>query len=226
MLFKKRIQSADEWRSQQGWREFEDEVKAGMDVSWRYFVGIDLGKLNDRTVISVIESETRLGRTQTAVRALEILPLGMSYTKQAAAIANILSPPRYSLWPTKVFLDASGLGQPVADILKDEHELKFSRVTITSGNGRNGLNISRNWLINNLYKYLSAGKLLVSTDCPNAALLRDELEAMRLEFGGDGAERYIAGGHDDAIMATALAAAGLERAGAIRSGATNYWLTE
>ena len=82
-------------------------------------IGVDLGQRRDPTAIAVAERERRDDGEHDLVRHLERLPLGTSYARVAGRVAGIAASvaDRADAWPD-VYVDATGVGTPVVDVLR------------------------------------------------------------------------------------------------------------
>lgn len=207
------------------YEKFKSDVRASLPVTYSYYVGVDLGQRRDSTIITNVQIESRKAGEETiAVSDIRVIKKGVSYVLQAASIACYCGAQCFDTWPTRVSVDASGVGLPVSDLLNSEHGVKHQRVVITSGEGRSGNNCSRNWLIRNVEKWISKPNFYFSSDVPEVQRLRDELLALSLEWSKFGNVSYTSETHDDAVMSLALALSALERSRSVRSGTTNIWL--
>ena len=219
-------QAPMDWREEERFKKFVSGIKDRAAVSYAYSIGIDLGKLRDRTVISTIETQRSRdsGEETHAVKALHVLKLGTDYAQQLAAILTFLDKPCFSLWATETLIDCTGLGEPMADLL-DAKGVKFKRVSITSSgeaNSRQGRHyVSRTYLINLMIRYLARDNFKISSDLSHAPALREELATMTIENSKAGNQFYASGAHDDLIMATSLALYGVDRKTRYRCGVTS-----
>jgi hypothetical protein len=211
--------SSERWRADQSEREFISELKEKAATKYEFFVGVDIGKLQDRSAIAVIERRTQATDTgpivQTALRGLYRVPSQVSYVRQAEGIESLLTAPCFQLWGANIYLDASGVGEACADMLHERGKLKFKRVNITSGDAisakRGRIYASRNALISGFVKLLRRGDLIISADLPLLSDLLRELESLGEETSKGGASVYRTTGHDDLIIAFSLAALAMQR---------------
>ncbi len=189
--------------------------------SYSYIVGIDLAKSQDRSVICTIMTKEMNGKKTHIVCDLVILPKNQNYNKQAQAIADYMDKRHFKTWKTKLVIDASGVGAPVCDNVEENHSLKFDRAIITSGASKRWNKFSRNWLIQNLIKWLAKGNFYISTDVAGTENLKQEIGALRPDYRSDGTVIFVSPEHDDMVMALALGLAVLHKQNAIRSGVTD-----
>ena len=144
------------------------------------------------------------------VRHLERIALGTPYTLVAQRVQEVV-------WKLDgncvVAVDATGLGAPVVDMLKEARlPCELSAVVITGGERANtsgGVwHVPKRDLIGGLQILLEKGELRIAKGLREAGSLVRELVDMRgtrrasgrVRLGADGA-----GEHDDLVMATALA---------------------
>src|SRR6266545_1294477 len=109
-----------------------------------YFVGLDLGKRHDYSALAVVERAKVKGDwdpvnwrhkmlTERSVRYLERIPLGTPYTEVIWQVDELMSSPALAGRCT-LAVDATGLGAPVVDALKDMHmQCKLLPVILTAG---------------------------------------------------------------------------------------------
>jgi len=180
-----------------------------------FYIGVDLGKTHDYTAIAVIEKETPLQVNQRnyfapgasplpqlLVRRLERVPLGTSYPRIVAHIRAITHAPPLA-GHCALVVDATGLGAPVVDMLREPGTgCDITAVTVTGGErvSRRGLmhfGVPRRDLIAGVQLALEQGRLRISGHLHEGPALGRELLAMRA--GCATSE------HDDLVFAVALA---------------------
>jgi hypothetical protein len=198
-------------------------------------VGVDLGKLADPTAIVVTEhvrpepvplspldvmhgvrvSEDR-PETTFVVRHVERVALGTSYVAVASRVGEVLrgverEVPHSPVW---LVLDAKGVGEPVADLVREglgDHRAEVSAATITGTDRLEGgmssprVKLGKAWLTARL-QALAEQRLIRLPENPEARALSRELadfEAKVSASGHFGAEAR-AGSHDDLVIALAL----------------------
>jgi hypothetical protein len=157
----------------------------GPQPNARYSVGVDLGKLQDYTAICVLRSSDR--RLVHFERML-----GIDWPKQRRRIAELAA--RY---PGELWLDSTGLGEVVCDELWREGLRPAGYVLSAQG---------KEQLVGHLALGFENGDVLIPR-CAATAPLREELAAYeyRLAPGGRVSYGAPAGGHDDSVVALALA---------------------
>ena len=196
-------------------------------------VGADIGQLRDPTAIVVAEAELQKGpRRQVIynVRHAERLPLGTEYPKVADRVAGIVrsireadDEERIRLWasdlkptPIWVMADATGVGRPVVELLRDALTgtgAYLTAVTFTAGDGIEGslgsheLRVSKTFFASRL-KSLTQTDRVHLPDTAEARELADELQNYELRVSKKantilGAFKH--GTHDDLVTALGLA---------------------
>lgn len=204
-------------------------------------VGVDLGQSKDPTSIAVVERlrmivpediaedlrMTQYGRDVLAdmratlpkeqfnLRLLEQAPLGEAYPAQAARIKRIIGREQIAVHDPKVYMDFTGVGRPMYDIMKQERVPRLVPVTITfQGSGTNeagGQTVAKLDLVSRLQALMHTGRLHMPDTLPLARVFRRELLDFRVSYTAVGNATFGAreGAHDDLILAVALAVWGL-----------------
>lgn len=145
------------------------------------------------------------------IRALQRLALGLSYVDQCGLLCAMLAKPE--LADADVFLDATGCGKPVSDLLR-RGGLRHKPIWITGGQGHqqheDGWSVAKIDLITRLQAALHAGELKVAKELKEAAAFTRELQEFRVTWTEAGHLRFGArqGAHDDLVLAAALAVYG------------------
>lgn len=153
----------------------------------RYIVGADIAKVNDFTVITVIDKQThkvvyweRFNKVDWALVADRIANVALKYNR------------------AKAIIDSTGLGNPVTENIKRKgtyvEDYKFS-------------NKSKKELIEKLSLFFDNEAIII----PNEKELLEELDVFACDLTPSGEVRYGAplGCYDDSIMSLALAVWGL-----------------
>lgn len=179
-------------------------------------IGIKPGRGRDPTGLAVVESEFRpAGRRRVdhyLVRHLERLPMGTQYPDVARRLAEILEAlqERGESWPF-VYVDATGLGEPVIDLIEDAvRRCRVRTVYFTHGDRCREedrvIHLGKAYLVTRLETLLQTGQLHLPRTREAEELARDLLE-YDLQIPEDANERYGAfrvGRHDDLITALGL----------------------
>jgi hypothetical protein len=180
-----------------------------------FYIGVDLGQKHDHTAIAIIERESaRHVNTRTLfaplkpqmpklfVRRVERIALGTPYPRIAERIRQITHEPLLA-GRCALAIDATGLGAPVVDMLREPGlGCEMLAVTITGGTresrqGMMQIGVPRRDLISGVQLLLEKECLRIARHMPESGALFRELLAMRTDR--DTAE------HDDLVLALALA---------------------
>jgi hypothetical protein len=182
-------------------------------------IGVDIGQRRDPTAIAVVEGEDRPGPTQRPVwhhvaRHLERLPLGTSYPDVAARVSAVVASVTARAGATPaVYLDATGVGTPVVDVLRQAGIAgRLIPVYFTYGDRRTvnadgAVSLGKAWLVSRLQALLQGGWLHLPQTAEATALHRELLD-YEIKVDQDANERYGAfrvGSHDDLVTALGLA---------------------
>ena len=146
------------------------------------------------------------------VRHLERIPLGTPYPAVVEYLGELLSHPRLGR-NADLVVDATGVGTPVVDLLRDAGlPCGLTPVTITGGDtqSRDGTwwHVPKVDLLAGVRVLLEAGELRIARALPEAGNLVRELVDIRARPRRSGGTRLGADGHgqhDDLVMALALA---------------------
>ena len=195
-----------------------------MDQS-HFFLGVDLGQRHDPTALAAVERVIQRGPDRDPatfehiaqvcyrVRGLRRLKLGTPYPDivgEVVSMARLVA----AQGPTTLVVDATGVGAPVVDLLRDalDPEIPLIPVIFTSGdNARfdNGsYRVPKKDLVHGLIVLFEAGRLRLLDDHPEARALIGELANMRVKISGESHASYEAwrqNQHDDMVFALALA---------------------
>lgn len=171
-------------------------------------VGLDLGQKYDHTAIVVAELEKRES-WHYLTRYLERLPLGTPYPDVAKRVAGIMA--RLKEYDTRLWVDATGLGQPVVDMLRQAGAYRLIPVYLT-GTDRavsegGGLRLGKAVMVSRLQVLLQSERVHLP-DSPEAAVLVQELLNYEIRITDDGHAQFGAfkvGTHDDLATALGLA---------------------
>jgi hypothetical protein len=159
----------------------------------KYSIGVDLGKSEDFTVISVVKESTgqlvyiqRMNKIDWSLQKQHILAIGKNYRK------NI------------IHIDSTGVGDPI------EEDLSKSGLVVR---GYKFTNISKQVIIEQLIVAIEQG-LISIPDCKETKFLIDELKCFSYELLPSGKLRYTApeGLHDDGVISLGLAIRGMSYA--------------
>ncbi len=186
-------------------RGFYDLIGETYDEPWgshRYVMGADLAKVNDFTVLTVIDKQTH------NVVYWERFN-GLDWSLVIKKIANIAN--KYN--KAKLIIDSTGVGNPVTEAIKREaegllvEEFKFHTK-------------SKKDLIDKLSIFIENRAIRI----PDEPDLLDELDCYACEMTDGGTLKYGApkGKHDDAVTSLALAVWGLNSPDALEDADDLY----
>lgn len=160
------------------------EEREGFEPHHRYQIGVDLGKYQDYTVITVIDLNTFNVLKQDRFNQID-------WNLQKAKIEAIYH--KYD--KPLIYMDSTGLGDPIYDdLLKRGMRVEGYKFTEQS----------RKDLLNNLAIKLEQGKIRI----PDNEVLKGELQSFHYELRGDtGKVKLVVpeGLHDDTVFSLALA---------------------
>jgi hypothetical protein len=192
-----------------------------------FYIGVDLGQRKNYTAIAVVQrSEPVLARfdyvtylrrqerlaAEYAVRHLERVSLGTPYPGIVERLREIERSPELRGRSTLV-VDATGVGQPVVDLLRDSDiDCELAAVLITAGfraRKEGGMwHVPKRDLIGTVQVMVEQKRLKLAADLPRLETLIEELMEMKMRVTPEGGEQYgvwRAGKHDDLALALALA---------------------
>jgi hypothetical protein len=158
-----------------------------------YYIGADLGKVDDYTVVTVVDST---GHIVSFDRWRK-----QSWTRQVDEIIRIA----HEYNDANITIDATGLGDPVYDFMR----MKYPNVAAIKLSAN-----SKREVIENLALCIQTGAF----SYPEIPELIEELALFGVEMTASGNVRYEApeGFHDDCVISAALACWGLQKVGSTR----------
>jgi hypothetical protein len=206
-----------------------------------YFIGVDLGRVQDFTAIAVVERSVSKGEfssalwtwrkaTQFQLRHLERVPIGTPYPEVVKRVEGITRSSKLT-GPIHLAVDNTGVGAPVVDLLRDARPNGILMpVTITGGNSESSNNgaycVPKRDLIIGLQVLLQRGGLQIAAGLRDGPALISELMGMQVKVSAAGNEQYGAwreGTHDDLVLAVALAWWAAGKAYPMRGGREEWW---
>ncbi len=179
-----------------------------------FFVGLDLGQSRSHAALAVVEQGAVL-----RLRHLERMARGTAYPEVVERVEEVVRS-RALAGRKHVVVDATGVGRPVVDLLRRARlRCRLWAATITSGKrvtrggGRYGA--PKRELIEGVRELLRTGRLEIAAELEDMERLREEMLGMRVRRTAAGHEKYGArrGGHDDLVLAVALAGWGAGQGG-------------
>lgn len=179
-------------------------------------VGLDLGTINDYTAQAVVQKRT-LEKDCNKITYYDVRylrrHLGAPYTEITTKLQTIVE----GLESPTIIVDATGVGRPVIDLMRERGLRGIVPVIITGGdsvtedkvNGHVEYRVPKRDLVGSLQVLLQNRQLRI----PNSIDLRDELVRemqnfkvkLNAETGHDSYEHWRASDHDDLVLAVALA---------------------
>jgi hypothetical protein len=186
----------------------------------RFVTGLDLGQQRDYTAIAILERTTVPApdpalddQDQYAVRHLERMPLGTSYTAVCDHLVELFDRPQ--LTDTMLAVDETGVGRPVVDLLDTSRiQADIRPITITGGHEvhqgeRLGWKVPKKCLVSTMQVLLQGRRLTVAKSLAFAPVLVEELRNFQVKITESANETFGAwrdGQHDDLVLAIACAA--------------------
>ncbi|MCH9650803.1 MAG: hypothetical protein K0U98_21425 [Deltaproteobacteria bacterium] len=181
-------------------------------------MGVDIGQKREPTAICVTEiDERRVGRRRVnhwVVRHLERLPLGTSYPAVAQRLSEVSSGIRHRIAGRPyLYVDATGIGQPIIDLLRDEATSlgSITPVYFTHGDQRSQergeIRLGKAYLVSRLQMLLQTSRLHLPRTAESERLAQELLD-YEIQVDEKANERYGAfrvGSQDDLVTALGLA---------------------
>lgn len=181
-------------------------------------MGVDLGQRSDPTAIAVVQKEwrqTEEGRREEhfLCRHIARLPLGTPYPQVAERVAQVAAGIVAQVnQHAKCYIDATGLGTPVLDVLKQARvKAELIGVYFTHGDRRTvvdgEIRLGKAWLVSRLQALLQGGQIHLPQTDESAALAKELLD-YEIHVDEQANDRYGAfktGAHDDLVTALGLA---------------------
>lgn len=186
-------------------------------------VGCDVGQRQDFSAVVVCEQEMRQELPHYLVRSIERLPLGTPYPAVVGRIECVMQNLEQRAWPgrgprlftVELVLDATGVGLPIADMLRerglDPKLCIFTGSDKLTVQPRGVVSIGKGWLVSRMQVLLQSQRLHLPRTVEAAALAR-ELMDYRIDVSDAGHASFNAkaGAHDDLVIALGLSC-GIER---------------
>jgi hypothetical protein len=182
-------------------------------------VGVDIGQKRDPSAICVAETDKRQagGRTEYhyLVRHLDRLPLGTPFPSVARRVGQVLAgvEQRTGSHPHRLYVDATGLGAPIVDLLREQSPTtRIVAVYFNHGDRRvetshKEVSLGKAYLVSRLQALLQARRIHLPRTS-EAEALGGELLDYEIRVDQDANDRYGAfrvGTHDDLVTALGLA---------------------
>jgi hypothetical protein len=173
-----------------------------------FFVGVDLGQVQDYSAIVVVERTDReIKPVEYHLRFAERPRLGTSYAAIIERVGDVIR----SLERRELIVDATGVGRPVLEQFEAARLYPIG-VTITGGSevgqsDSHTFRVPKRDLVSALQVLLQSRRLKIAEKLRERSAVVDELLAFRANISDAGFDSYAAGGgvHDDLVIALALA---------------------
>ena len=188
-----------------------------------FYLGLDLGDMRDFAALVIIEKLRVMTENKGFpyppvfdlryhVRYAQRFELGTTYPAICEAI-NLLTSTNELNRQYLVILDATGVGQPVYQLLREKKILTVP-VTITAGaeevyTPEGEYHVPKRILVSNLQVLFQTGQLKFAEGLPELPVLIEELKNFKAKISLSGHDTYEAwreNDHDDLVLALALAA--------------------
>ena len=191
-------------------------------------MGVDIGKKRDPTAICVVQAEDRRLDFKTerhfVVRHLERLALGTPYPEVAQRVGAVATGvQRKTGRPCKLYVDATGVGTPIVDLLREQAPCGQSIIAVYFTHGdrraedREGsyqqVKLGKAFLVSRLQVLLQSQRVHLPHSFEASALARELLD-YEIRVDENAKDRYGAfrvGTHDDLVTALGLAVQGDKR---------------
>jgi hypothetical protein len=181
-------------------------------------IGVDIGQKREPTAICVAELDERRNDRRRinhfVVRHLERLPLGTSYPAVARRLSEVSGGIRKKIHRRpSLYVDATGIGQPIIDLLREETNNlgSITPVYFTHGDQRSHergeIRLGKAYLVSSLQALLQTARLHLPRTEESERLAQELLE-YEIKVDENANERYGAfrvGTHDDLVTALGLA---------------------
>lgn len=181
-------------------------------------IGVEIGQKREPTAICVTEIDERRIETRLVnhwvVRHLERLPLGTSYPAVAKRLSEVSSGIRQKGGRRPyLYVDATGIGQPIIDLLRDETTRigNITPVYFSHGDQRSQeggeIRLGKAYLVSRLQMLLQTARLHMPRTS-EAERLAQELLDYEIQVDERANDRYGAfrvGTQDDLVTALGLA---------------------
>jgi hypothetical protein len=176
----------------------------------RFVVGVDLGQTADYTAITILEERGEEEKKSYDVRYLERL----RNTPYPAIVKRLDHLVRRLPERPSMAVDATGVGRPVVDMIRDAHiPASIYPITLTGGDAvtRDGMErrVPKRDVASTIAVLLQTGRLRIARGLKESETLSRELLNFRVKIslsGHDSYEAWREQEHDDLVLAVGLAA--------------------
>lgn len=194
-----------------------------------FYAGLDIGQSQDYTALSIVE-KVREDPARYHLRHARRFELGTPYPEVAGEVAALMGrdeltrtsvtksqeghtiKTRRRERPPTLVVDATGVGRPIVEMLKQEG-LSPASIWITGGDSvtvdGTEYRVPKRELASTVQALLQSGRLLFAEDLPFREVLKDELKKFRakinLDTGEASFEHWRERDTDDLVLALACA---------------------
>jgi len=173
----------------------------------RFVVGVDLGQTADFTAITILEERERGSYDVRYLERLRNTPYPSIVRRLDHLVRRLPEKPSMAV-------DATGVGRPVIDMIKDAHlPATVYPITLTGGDAvvRDGMErrVPKRDVASTIAVLLQTGRLRISRRLKESDTLLRELLNFRVKIslsGHDSYEAWREQEHDDLVLAVGLAA--------------------
>jgi hypothetical protein len=173
----------------------------------RFVVGVDLGQTADYTAITILEERERGSYDVRYLERLRNTPYPAIVRRLDHLVKRLPEKPSMAV-------DATGVGRPVIDMIKDAHlPATMYPITLTGGDAvvRDGMErrVPKRDVASTIAVLLQTGRLRISRRLKESDTLLRELLNFRVKISFSGHDTYEAWReqeHDDLVLAVGLAA--------------------
>jgi hypothetical protein len=186
---------------------------------YEVWVGVDVGQSKDPTAVVVADPEVRNKEIHYLVRFPKRLELGLEYPKIVENLKQIfVNIRKYTVgYPMciQAWVDATGVGKPVVDLLRKElpEDTVLHEVYLTGeeakkkvDTGAFSITLPKAYMVSRLQVLVSYGRIHLP-NTPDALAAREELMNYQIKVNENGHVQFEAktGKHDDLVTALGLA---------------------
>lgn len=177
-----------------------------------YVIGLDLGKSQDYTALSILEVHGQEPEAIYHCRHLHRYKLGTSYPQIVAAVRELCRrEPLLSTRP-QLAIDQTGVGAPVVDMFR-QAELNAYLMPVLIHGGDHAVREGGIWrvpkreLVGVCQVALQTGRLKIASELPEVSTLTQELQNFQVSISTSGFDSYEArtGKNDDLVLSVAMA---------------------
>ena len=173
----------------------------------RFVVGVDLGQTADYTAITILEQRERDSYDVRYLERLRNTPYPSIVRRLDQLVKRLPEKPSMAV-------DATGVGRPVIDMIKDAHlPATVYAITLTGGDAvvRDGMErrVPKRDVASTIAVLLQTGRLRIARGLKESETLLRELLNFRVKISLSGHDTYEAWReqeHDDLVLAVGLAA--------------------